>query len=190
MKKLIFLIFCLNFTKLFLMDTTSWVILDQAQINAIQYAAYQHPEFASSFPDTLSHLVRMSIFSNRETYIFFRDRNIYVNNDRMIQQLENLITESILRYRRIEEYIRDYPISETRTSRRERTLKNKKISYVQIETGCHHFFHKDCLNRWLLQNSRCPLCRTTINRKKIAGYVPQDTSCCICLENISTVKKR
>lgn len=27
-------------------------------------------------------------------------------------------------------------------------------------TSCKHTFHKKCINRWIIQNNNCPLCRT------------------------------
>ena len=29
-------------------------------------------------------------------------------------------------------------------------------------TDCNHTFHTECIDRWLLEKSSCPLCRTTI----------------------------
>ena len=29
-------------------------------------------------------------------------------------------------------------------------------------TPCHHYFHKECLARWLEENTICPICRTQL----------------------------
>jgi hypothetical protein len=31
-----------------------------------------------------------------------------------------------------------------------------------VETQCHHFFHKECLDVWLKAKSSCPFCRQEI----------------------------
>ena len=39
-----------------------------------------------------------------------------------------------------------------------------------IRTICNHEFHRDCLRKWELKNSTCPLCRTLFNVNKVDGY--------------------
>jgi hypothetical protein len=48
--------------------------------------------------------------------------------------------------------------------------KNCVICFEDFKTGdrsklleCGHIFHADCLNKWLLEKSTCPLCMTSIN---------------------------
>lgn len=35
-----------------------------------------------------------------------------------------------------------------------------------VKTKCNHGFHAKCLNKWLKNDSRCPLCRTHVTKKK------------------------
>ena len=30
-------------------------------------------------------------------------------------------------------------------------------------TNCEHYFHRSCLEQWVIQSSNCPVCSTTIN---------------------------
>ena len=30
-------------------------------------------------------------------------------------------------------------------------------------TNCEHYFHRSCLEQWVIQRPNCPVCRTTIN---------------------------
>ena len=38
------------------------------------------------------------------------------------------------------------------------------------QLACHHVYHLPCINRWLADHSRCPLCRAE------QGEIPRDTS--------------
>lgn len=44
-------------------------------------------------------------------------------------------------------------------------------------TSCGHFFHRNCINRWFLQQSnninRCPVCRQTIAMGTVKRVYPQ-----------------
>ena len=42
-----------------------------------------------------------------------------------------------------------------------------------IKTKCKHGFHRNCLGKWLQNDSRCPLCRTEIGPIKKKQPVPQ-----------------
>ena len=33
-----------------------------------------------------------------------------------------------------------------------------------MKTKCNHGFHKKCINKWLKNDSRCPLCRTQVGK--------------------------
>jgi len=39
----------------------------------------------------------------------------------------------------------------------------KKVS----KTPCNHFYCSDCIESWIKNNSRCPLCRGTIKKKSL-----------------------
>jgi len=42
------------------------------------------------------------------------------------------------------------------------------ICYTQLDdintivTSCNHKYHTECINRWLINNNNCPICRTHI----------------------------
>lgn len=40
----------------------------------------------------------------------------------------------------------------------------KNTSGESIKTKCHHGFHEKCINEWLKNDSRCPICRSQIGR--------------------------
>lgn len=37
----------------------------------------------------------------------------------------------------------------------------------QVYTICSHYFHLNCINAWLNQNSTCPICRQDLDASKI-----------------------
>lgn len=43
----------------------------------------------------------------------------------------------------------------------------EKMEYGIIRTPCNHYFHTECLNKWLESNKRdnknCPICRINLN---------------------------
>lgn len=39
-----------------------------------------------------------------------------------------------------------------------------------IRTICNHEFHRNCLRKWELKNSTCPLCRTLFNVNAVDSY--------------------
>ena len=40
-----------------------------------------------------------------------------------------------------------------------RTNKTKKINEVVELANCKHYYHKECIEKWLAKSSSCPLCR-------------------------------
>jgi hypothetical protein len=42
---------------------------------------------------------------------------------------------------------------------------------VVIKTLCKHYYHKNCINKWVKKKNNCPLCRITFNNHK---YIPFD----------------
>ena len=42
-------------------------------------------------------------------------------------------------------------------------IKNIKIKeYTLNELICNHFYHKKCINNWIISNNNCPICRSSI----------------------------
>ena len=39
-----------------------------------------------------------------------------------------------------------------------------------IKTDCFHYFHKECLDIWVLYKNNCPLCREYLNNYIIYNY--------------------
>ena len=35
---------------------------------------------------------------------------------------------------------------------------------TKTKTECNHFFHQECLDKWLETNNSCPLCRTELKK--------------------------
>lgn len=38
---------------------------------------------------------------------------------------------------------------------------------VNVAEQCKHMFHKDCLTRWLSENTTCPVCRTSLMDREV-----------------------
>jgi len=34
---------------------------------------------------------------------------------------------------------------------------------------CQHIFHVDCIDRWLIYNKKCPICRVDMDKSKVMG---------------------
>ncbi|GLJ32506.1 hypothetical protein SUGI_0654150 [Cryptomeria japonica] len=34
---------------------------------------------------------------------------------------------------------------------------------VKLLPNCNHYFHKECIDKWFLSHSSCPVCRTTVH---------------------------
>ena len=43
-------------------------------------------------------------------------------------------------------------------------LETNHIQKV-IKTSCNHLYHNECINKWLLKDNSCPLCRNTLYSK-------------------------
>lgn len=43
-------------------------------------------------------------------------------------------------------------------------LDNYNINKEKRKIGCGHKFHKDCLDKWFVNNSTCPMCRILIDK--------------------------
>jgi len=41
---------------------------------------------------------------------------------------------------------------------------------TKTETECNHIFHQECLDRWLQNNTSCPLCRTELYNSSRLGF--------------------
>ena len=48
-------------------------------------------------------------------------------------------------------------------------LMHDKLYTIELE--CKHRFHAGCILKWVTQNQRCPLCRSTISKDLILTSV-------------------
>ena len=44
-------------------------------------------------------------------------------------------------------------------------LSLNKYSEIFICKGCEHYFHYDCISKWIKRNQSCPICRHSIKTK-------------------------
>ncbi|CAD8170039.1 unnamed protein product [Paramecium pentaurelia] len=43
-------------------------------------------------------------------------------------------------------------------------------------TPCHHIFHPDCLQQWILKHENCPLCRTPLDQKSLKELIDKNAN--------------
>lgn len=142
----------------------TWIIRDEAEIQALTHINYNHPSIRTmQAQSVINQAFRTEDPSNQALY--FSIENILNTIDQILSK----------------------PIPKLTLKK---TFPRKIKLYTQSETQCHHFFHKHCLSKWQNCSKTCPNCREELKKIIIAGYVPKNTHCSICLKDISTVKNK
>lgn len=102
-------------------------------------------------PNNISYTVEISNGADLESAFGF-ERNTPVTLNRLLERTELVV-------------LADNNISEF--NEMNCSICSQEFSVGQIVrkvTGCGHFFHQACIDRWFEENSTCPICRANLNR--------------------------
>ncbi|RWS00410.1 E3 ubiquitin-protein ligase RNF13-like protein [Dinothrombium tinctorium] len=50
---------------------------------------------------------------------------------------------------------------------------------------CHHVFHTQCVDRWLMSNEKCPLCKCVLNKKNVCSFAANERTALIAYHHSS-----
>jgi len=111
------------------------------------------------------------LFVNTYKTIYYNTRiRIHRQNelDRLerVNRLHRLVMTNILpRYVIIKNIkIKEYTLNENNhdNERCPICLEDYNIGDILNELICNHFYHKNCINNWIISNNNCPICRSSI----------------------------
>jgi len=81
-----------------------------------------------------------------------------------VNRLHRLVMTNIIpRYIIIKNIkIKEYTLNENKNDRCSICLEDYSIGDILNELICNHFYHKNCINKWIKSNNNCPICRSSI----------------------------
>ena len=111
------------------------------------------------------------LFVNTYKTIYYNTRiRIHRQNElerlERVNRLHRLVMTNILpRYVIIKNIkIKEYTLNENKhdNERCPICLEDYNIGDTLNELICNHFYHKKCINNWIISNNNCPICRSSI----------------------------
>ena len=111
------------------------------------------------------------LFINTYKTIYYNTRiRIHRQNElerlERVNRLHRLVMTNILpRYVIIKNIkIKEYTLNENKhdNERCPICLEDYNIGDILNELICNHFYHKKCINNWIISNNNCPICRSSI----------------------------
>jgi len=111
------------------------------------------------------------LFVNTYKTIYYNTRiRIHRQNElerlERVNRLQRIVMTNILpRYVIIKNIkIKEYTLNENNldNDRCPICLEDYNIGDTLNELICNHFYHKKCINNWIISNNNCPICRSSI----------------------------
>ncbi len=49
--------------------------------------------------------------------------------------------------------------------------ESTKLNYMFVLNNCSHYFHYNCIGKWLKNSRTCPMCRTSVPEKHTLNHL-------------------